>query len=258
MKQLKNSTWIAIAVAVIVILILLVMSPNILRIVLFVPLVLFLPGFALTLILFPGKSIGIPQRLLLSLGLSVAFTALTGLALNLTPGGLQASNLWIVLLASLAVEIIAIFFARRSWWLDTNTTSTLPTRFNFNARQWTLMAIAALLTIMAIRVARTPTPQQGLEGYTMLWINPEANTATTVRVGVQSEEFQPTSFHIKYEFNGAVREGSTFKLNPGETWERNVPIPAGVSVGNSLTVLLYRLDSPDEVYRRLVWWPSNK
>lgn len=254
MKQtLRTSTWIAIVGATILILALMYVSPDALRIIASVPLVLFLPGFALTLILFPRQSIGMADRLLLSVGLSVAFTALSGLLLNLTPWGLQASSLWIVLLLSIAVEIVVIFFARRTWWTNAGT---FPAGLNFNTRQWVLMALAALLTVMAVRVARTPTPQQGLDGYTMLWIQ-SADTPNAVHVSVKSDEFDTTRYQVKYQFNGTVREGSTFKLQPGETWERIVPIPAGVSAGNSFSVLLYRLDSPDQVYRRVIWWPTK-
>jgi uncharacterized membrane protein len=253
-QPLRTSTWIAIAGAAILILILMVANPNALRVILTVPFVLFLPGFVLTLILFRWEGIGIPERLLLSVGVSVAFTALSGFLLNLTPWGLQAGSMWFILLITVAVELAVMFFARRSWRTDA---VTFPAGFNFNTRQWVLMALAALLTVMAIRVARTPTPQPGLAGYTMLWIQ-DAGAPNAVHVSVKSDEFDTTRYQIKYQFNGTVREGSTFKLQPGETWERIVPLPAGVSAGNSFSVLLYRLDSPDQVYRRVIWWPNSQ
>ncbi len=253
MKQLKNSTWITVAGASLMILILSVVSPNALRIILSVPLMLFVPGFALTLILFPRKSLGIAERLLLSIGLSVAFTALSGLLLNMTPWGLQAQTLWIVLLLTIAVEIVVIFFTRRSWWLEE---IKVPAGFNFNTRQWVLMVLAALMTIMAIQVARTPSPQQGLAGYTLLWVKP-GDTANAIRVGVENNEFKATNYHIKYEFNSSVREGPTFQLKPGETRESIVPLPNDLMAGTSFIVLLYRLDNPNEVYRSAVWWPTS-
>jgi hypothetical protein len=183
----------------------------------------------------------------------VAFTAISGLVLNLTPWGLQAKSLWIVLLLSLAVEIMVIIFARRGWWVDS---ISFPAGFNFNTRQWVLMALAALMTIMAIRIAGTPTPQQGLEGYTMLWLKP-GDTSDAIRVGVQSAEFKSTRYQVKYEYNGGVHQGSAFQLKPGETWERIVQIPGDVEAGTSFAVLLYRLDKPAEVYRQVIWWPGN-
>ena len=252
--QLKNSIWIAIASAIVLILVLVVAAPHVSRIILSVPLVLFLPGFVLTLILFPPKSLDIPTRLLLSVGLSVAFTAVFGLVLNLTPWGLQAKTLWIVLLLSLAVEIAVILFVRRNWWRDS---ISFPAGLNFNTRQWVLMALAALMTIMAIRIAGTPTSQQGLEGYTMLWLKP-GNTSDAIRVGVESEEFKLTGYQIKYQYNGGVHQGSSFQLEPGETWERSVQLPSDVEKGTSVTVLLYRLDNPTDVYRQVIWWPESQ
>ena len=252
--QLKNTTWVAVASAIVLILVLMLTVPNVLRIILSVPLVLFLPGFALTLILFPRDSLDVPTRLLMGVALSVALTAVFGLILNLTPWGLQATSLWIVLLLSLAVEIAVILFARRNWWLGS---SPLPAGIHFNTRQWVLMALAALMTIMAIRIAGTPTSQQGLDGYTMLWLKP-GNTSDAIRVGIQSKEFKLTSYQIKYQYNGAIHQGSTFQLKPVETWERIVQIPKDVPVGKSFAVLLYRLDNPTDVYRQVIWWPESQ
>ena len=64
------------------------------------PLVLFLPGYALIAMLFPEKS-GLEgmERIALSVGMSVAVVPLIGLALSFTPWGIKE----IPLLASLSV-----------------------------------------------------------------------------------------------------------------------------------------------------------
>jgi hypothetical protein len=252
-QQVRSSTWIIIASVALLIVVLMIVIPNSLWIVLSVPLVLFLPGFALTVILFPSKSLGIVERLLLSLGLSVALTALLGLLLNVTPWGLQASSLWIALLSCLAVEAVLILFFRRNWWIDS---IGIPGGFNFNARQWVLMALAAVITLMAVRVASAPAPQEGMAGYTMLSIE-AAPMPDAVRVSVQSDEFQTTSYHIRYQYNDILRDGPSFRLQPGESWDKTVPLPKTQWNGSSFTVLLYRLDSPDTIYRRVVWWPET-
>src|SRR5438105_797407 len=66
-------------------------------IVLALPLVFILPGYALTEVLFRKRSLGAPERLLFSIGLSLAIAILSGLILNLLPGGLQAISwaLWL-------------------------------------------------------------------------------------------------------------------------------------------------------------------
>jgi len=68
------------------------------RIILGLPLVLFLPGYSLITVLFPGKDDldGI-ERVALSFGLSIAFVPLLGLALNYTPFGIRLLPVIIVM-----------------------------------------------------------------------------------------------------------------------------------------------------------------
>lgn len=249
MKEKTNRfTWIAIASVAFLILGLMIVSPESLRIILSVPLLLFLPGFALTMILFSSSTLGVAERLLLSLGLSVALTALSGLLLY------QVGTMWAAILLISAIFIAAIYFLRHR---SSGDMIPLPVGVNLNVRQWALMAVAALMTIAAVRIASTPAPQQGLEGYTLLWVQP-GDSPATIRVGVESEEFETTSFQIKYEFNDSVRGGPTIRLEPGETWERVVSVPIDTLQGTSFTVLLYRLDNPAEVYRHVIWWPESQ
>ena len=84
------------------------------RIVLGLPLVLFLPGYALIAILFPRKEDldGI-ERIALSFGLSIAITPLLGTALNYTPFGIRLTPVLTVLpLFTIALAIGA--WTRRS------------------------------------------------------------------------------------------------------------------------------------------------
>ena len=252
-QQLSKSPWITIAFVGILGLILLIGDPKALQAILAVPLVLFVPGFVLTAILFPWKSLGVPERLVLSIGLSIAFVALSGLILNLTPWGLQARTLWIALLLSLAVGLAVLFLTRRSWW--SNVSESRP-HINFNTRQWVLMSLAALMTIAAFSVARTPASKAGLEGYTLLSAQ-AGEKADTIRLGVRSEEFKKSEYQIKYQYNGKIHEGPKLVLNPGETWEKVVSIPVDQLAGKAFTVLLYRLDNPNEVYRHVSWWPET-
>jgi len=68
------------------------------RIILGLPLVLFLPGYALIAVLFPRKDdLDAIERIALSFGLSIAVVPLLGLALNYTPFGIRLSPVLIVL-----------------------------------------------------------------------------------------------------------------------------------------------------------------
>ena len=68
------------------------------RIILGLPLVLFLSGYSLIATLFPRKDdLDAIERIALSFGLSIAITPLLGLALNYTPFGIRLSPILIVL-----------------------------------------------------------------------------------------------------------------------------------------------------------------
>ena len=84
------------------------------RIVLGLPLVLFLPGYSLIAALFPRKDDldGI-ERIALSFGLSIAITPLLGLALNYTPFGIRLLPVLIVL-SVFTISLAMGAYARRS------------------------------------------------------------------------------------------------------------------------------------------------
>lgn len=249
MKRWKKGLVLLLIAAAVLVLVA-VWSPNTLRIVLTLPLILFLPGFGLTIILFKRADLGIPERLLISVGLSVSLTALTALVLHWAPLGLAPTTLWAVFLIGLALQSTFIVLFRRRQWADT---LRLPSEPIFTSRQLIVLSLAALVTLTAFYIARTPVPQQGFEGYTTLWIKP-ADQPDLIRMGVQCEEFQATQYQIRFAWEGSLQEGPTFELEPGETWESDLRVPVASSSNKELQILLYRLDRPNEVYRHAVWW----
>lgn len=79
--------WLAVAIGVIY---LPILNDSILRIILSLPMVLFIPGYCLIAALFPKKGdIDIPERIMLSIGLSIAVGPLIGLGLNFTMWGIR-------------------------------------------------------------------------------------------------------------------------------------------------------------------------
>jgi uncharacterized membrane protein len=75
-----------------------VLNGSALRVLFGIPLVLFIPGYALIAALFPGKGdIDGIERTALSFGLSIAVVPLTGLMLNYTPWGIRLDPIVIAL-----------------------------------------------------------------------------------------------------------------------------------------------------------------
>src|ERR1700687_2504 len=82
--------------------------------------VLFAPGYALVLAGWPARRPHWPERLVLSLGLSFAVEALSGLLLNLTGPGLRPET-WTALLAPITLVACLVGLARRApeaRWLE--------------------------------------------------------------------------------------------------------------------------------------------
>jgi uncharacterized membrane protein len=82
-----------------------------LRFVLTIPVALFIPGYCLIAALFPGKSdIGLAERIMLSIGLSIAVVPLIGLGLNFTPWGIRLDPILISLsLFSGGMMLVALY-----------------------------------------------------------------------------------------------------------------------------------------------------
>lgn len=85
-----------------------------LRIILGLPLVLFLPGYALIATLFPRKDdLDAIERIALSFGLSIAITPLLGLALNYTPFGIRLAPI-LTVLSVFTISLALGAYVRRS------------------------------------------------------------------------------------------------------------------------------------------------
>ena len=88
------------------------------RIILGLPLVLFLPGYSLIATLFPRKDdLDAIERVALSFGLSIAITPLLGLALNYTPFGIRLLPILIVL-SIFTISLAIGAYVRRSMILE--------------------------------------------------------------------------------------------------------------------------------------------
>jgi len=84
------------------------------RIILGLPLVLFLPGYTLIAALFPRKDdLDAIERVALSFGLSIAITPLLGLALNYTPFGIRLAPV-LTVLSVFTISLAICAYVRRS------------------------------------------------------------------------------------------------------------------------------------------------
>ncbi len=249
----RNYYFIVLTGAVLLLLGLAIMSPSVARIALALPVIFFLPGYGLTTVLFARRALDIPVRVLFSVGLSLAMAALSGLILNLTLAGISLQNPLVTLLIGVPALVGLYSLVRDGVQADRTTAAGLV---GFRPRQVLFLLLAVVIAATAVAIARTPTSTKNLTGYSMFWVQ-AGSVPNTLELGVQIEEFTTTSYQVRFQINDAMRDGPTFVLRPGEKWQYSLDLKGQAVGGQPVTLLLYRLDKPDQVYRRVVWYENN-
>lgn len=219
-------------------------------------LVLVLPGYMLTGALFPNSTLGIPERVVFSLGFSLALVMISGLVLDRTPWGLQAGS-WVILLSSVTLGT-ALFI----WWQRHKQPPTTQKRtgFGLNIYQIVLCGLAILVAIGAIEAARIGAVRQPREGFTQLWLLPgdDESEGETIRLGIISQELTTTKYTIQVKAGDDIlHQWSPIELEPGGQWEMTVSIPV-IYLKTTVEAILYRIEAPEIVYRRATLWRSNQ
>jgi uncharacterized membrane protein len=253
------------------------LSESPIRIILGLPLVLFLPGYALIATLFPRKDDldGI-ERVALSFGLSIAITPLLGLALNYTPFGIRLTPILIVLsIFTIALAISA--WARRSKipegdrFLVDFGAAFEAVKEPFKATDTKIDRILSVVLIISIVLALSVTvyvivvPKEG-EKFTEFYVlgpggmaddyptNLTVGEKGEVITGVVNHEYANTSYQLEVILNGELIDEKSIVLTHNETWEGPFTFKLKkAGEDQKLEFLLYK-EGVKEVYRSLHLW----
>ena len=251
---------------------LLPVRPLLVGVMLAVPLVFFLPGYTLTQVLFsrrsanplsdssqspdlrPGLKISQPfstvDYMVFSLGLSLVIDVITGLLLNILPGGLQWQS-WTLSLA-LVTEVfalLAVFLRRRQSGKKQGVAG-----WHIPFKEYALLGTALVVVILALwlSIIRPPQPQPS---FTQFWMLPstQANKSCAILIGVHNFEATPVTYRIQVTRNGTqVASWPSIMLAPQQEWDRLVPISPGAASGDVVVnARLYRLNQPGTIYRQV-------
>lgn len=216
----------------------------ILSVVMGVPFMLVLPGYALTVALFSGRELGFTVRLLLILGISLIVGIVMGLILHWTPGGLHPAA-WLTALTLVTMIGVVIGGFRR---VRSEKKVVQPIQLGFSFGQTVLMWLAALITLGAIIIAVNSDASQQYPGFTQLWLVPN-DQGTAAEIGVASSEHIPMHYRLIVEADGElILEKSDLSLQPNERWETAVVLPDEYTLVNAS---LYLSENPDAVYRQV-------
>ena len=123
------------------------------------------------------------------------------------------------------------------------------------------VALAAVLALAAVALARTPLPARGVTGYTTLSLRQDGNRASKVRIAIDSAELRTTSYRLEVRAGGQTARGArqpdgryssccALTLRPGDAWDGVVDIGGVPLKRRSLEVLLFRKGDGAVPYRR--------
>lgn len=232
-------------------------STNVAGRILTLPLVLVLPGYALTSALFPGRVLRVLEHVVFSLALSLVIVILSGLLLNWTPFGLQARS-WSVLLSGVTLIASAVAFVRRG---EQNLSASAWLRVQVGgvkSRQGLLLGLAVVVLCGAVAVSYLGAAQQPFPGFTQLWILPAGGTETknTIRLGVSNMELTAMQYQLSVNMDGKmVKVWPSISLKPNEKWEATLVLPQTAHTGTvKVEALLYQSSAPTKIYRHVVLW----
>ena len=248
------------------------------RIILGLPLVLFLPGYSLIATLFPRKDdLDAIERIALSFGLSIAITPLLGLALNYTPFGIRLSPVLIVL-SVFTISFAMGAYVRRSVIPEGNR-FVVEFRAFFNSMKepfkstdtkmdGVLSAILIISIILAISmtVYVVITPKEG-EKFTEFYVlgpggkaedyptNLTVGEEGEVIIGIVNHEYADVTYQLEATLNGELIDKKSIELMHNETWESpfTFRVPRA-GEDQKLEFLLFKDGIMNEVYRSLHLW----
>ncbi|KKH99284.1 hypothetical protein EO95_17085 [Methanosarcina sp. 1.H.T.1A.1] len=254
-----------------------------LRTALGLPMVLFLPGYALIAALFPAKKDldGI-ERTALSFGLSIAIVPLIGLGLNYTPWGIRLIPILMSLSGFILIMCGAAYFRRRQLpeeeafaahikasflALKTEVIETPETKID---KILTVILIFSILASVATLIYVILTPKEG-EHFTEFYIlGPEGmadNYPTryapgengTVIVGIANHEYRTMNYSMEMRLENTSLDLPEnlrhISLGHNATWEEPVTIiPPFEGKGMKLEFLLFNETDKNTPYRDLHLW----
>jgi uncharacterized membrane protein len=256
MKQRSVDIFAVIAITLIAIILAFVMpQDNVAARIWTLPLVLFLPGYALISALFTKERLGVAERFVFSLGLSLSIAIPGGLLLNLTSFGLRSGS-WAVLLGGITIAASVFALIRRRG--QASFASGRPWVIGFTFRQGLLLGLALIVVGGAIAVSIIGAQQQPYPGFTQFWILPagQANTRNVVHLGVKNMEPTPMVYRLVVNINNKpLKIWPAIDVNQSDTWEATLVLPQSAK-GSSTKVeaKLYREDAPTKVYRDVFLW----
>jgi len=221
---------------------------TLLRIILALPVVLFIPGYCFIAALFPKKNdINLIERFVLSIGLTIAVVPMISLVLNFTPWGMNLDPL-IAAVTIFTFSMTSVAFYRRSLLpmkerfgiltsglINSKHHDLSPTRKKNNDRILSIILVAAIIVSILTTIYIITVPLTG-EEYTEFFILGQNRTGTSfpdrivpmrgypMFVGITNHEYVTSMYMIETwmvqtEFDNTTNTSRIITMDPNERME---------------------------------------
>jgi uncharacterized membrane protein len=197
--------------------------PGPARTVALLPLLLVLPGYALTCVMFLPGEIGRDLRLVLSVAFSIGVAAIGGLVVQLV---IRLDRpVWATLLALVTV-VAALAALRRRDWMPADTerpTLRIPI---VGAISVVAMLAAVAIGGWAIAIATEGAHRQASQAhFSSLWLVPAGpvQTPQPVNVGVTNHEGEASAYQLTVTQGGRTLQRWQLPLDDSESWQAQLP-----------------------------------
>jgi uncharacterized membrane protein len=257
-----------------------VLNESSVRVVLALPVILFLPGYSLIAALFCKEDdINLIERIALSFGLSIAVVSLIGLCLNFTPWGIRLDPL-VISLTLFTVAMILIAQYRRTLLVPgqryrfpfSEIASTVRNSFHPQEgsrvdRILTIILILSVLIAVITTIYVITFPKQG-ERFTEFFILGEHQKAADypgqiavgeqypLYIGVGNHEYRPVTYMIRtygmlMEFDNTTNTSRIITMDP--LWQHSLTL-----AHNETAMIPYNLSVEKSGYNRIEFLLFNE
>jgi uncharacterized membrane protein len=227
--------------------------------------VLLAPGYALTAILFPKQGdIDLVERIVISVGLSVASMSLVALVLNYTVWGISVVPMTVGL-SALTLLALGGASLRRRFTNQTQrfmSSETLPAfRGNIKGLLGLVLVVAVLIAgVEVLRPAETSTEfyvmgsEGRLEGYPL---DLRPGQPFSVTLGVTNYEGSSAGFMVRIPLGDEEKIVDVPALENGKSWEQTIEISVPANLGQAPLTFYLHKEGDEEPYRSVQLFVSS-
>ena len=254
---------------------------SIIRTILGIPMVLFIPGYVLIAALFPKRDdLDSIERVALSFGLSIAIVPLLGLALNYTPFGIRLVPILVTLSTYIVIMTIVAIYRRNMLPEDVR----LSIRFDkiyeiinneINSPKSKVDRVLSIILVFSIifaigmlyYVVTTPKIGEKFTEFYILGASGKADnystqlkvgSSTNLLTGIVNHEYSPINYTLRIVLNNDTLSSKTLILNNNDTWQNNISfVPDKVGNDKKLELLLFKENNFTSPYRELHLWVNT-